>query len=143
MSRPTIPTRKLNLAQQLASLHRAYPEGKGLIRHPRLMWEDRLRPTPLSRTYCAQVKYQVGSAPRTYVVNPSLLERANGRRVPHLYSQAEQWLCLYLPNAGGWNPSKFISETIIPWALLWLFYFEEWLLSDEWKGGGVHPPRKD
>jgi hypothetical protein len=22
---------------------------------------------------------------------------------------------------------------------LWLFYFEEWLWSDDWKGGGMHP----
>jgi hypothetical protein len=143
MSRSSIPKRRLNTAQQLASLYRLYPRGKGWIRHPILTWEDQLRPTPLSRTYSAAVKYQPGSAPRAYVVNPSLLELADGRHVPHLYSQAEQRLCLYLPNAGGWNPSKFISETIIPWALLWLFYFEEWLLSDEWKGGGVHPPRED
>ena len=32
-----------------------------------------------------------------------------------------------------------ISGTIVPWTILWLFYFEEWLMSDEWKGGGVHP----
>jgi hypothetical protein len=25
------------------------------------------------------------------------------------------------------------------WATLWLFYFEEWLASDDWKGGGMHP----
>jgi hypothetical protein len=48
-----------------------------------------------------------------------------------------------LPKAGEWNSSRFISETIVPWTSLWLFYFEEWLLSDEWKGGGVHPPHKD
>ena len=143
MSRPSFPTQKLNLAQQLFSLRRFYSEGKGTIRHPVLMWENQLAPTPLSRTYSTAVKYQLGLPPRTYVLNPSLIELASGRRVPHLYSQVEQRLCLYLPNAGEWNSSKFISETIIPWTLLWLFYFEEWLLSDEWKGGGIHPPRKD
>jgi hypothetical protein len=27
----------------------------------------------------------------------------------------------------------------VPWTALWLFYFEEWLTSDDWKGGGIHP----
>jgi hypothetical protein len=27
----------------------------------------------------------------------------------------------------------------VPWTALWLFYFEEWLVSNEWKGGGEHP----
>jgi hypothetical protein len=32
-----------------------------------------------------------------------------------------------------------ISDTIVPWAVLWLYYFEDWLATDEWKGGGKHP----
>jgi hypothetical protein len=32
-----------------------------------------------------------------------------------------------------------LDQTIVPWAALWLFFFEEWLATDEWKGGGVHP----
>jgi hypothetical protein len=36
-----------------------------------------------------------------------------------------------------------IDNTIVPWAILWLFYFEEWLSSDEWKGGGEHPLESD
>jgi hypothetical protein len=35
-----------------------------------------------------------------------------------------------------------IDLTIVPWAMLWLFYFEEWLSSSDWKGGGVHPGDK-
>jgi hypothetical protein len=143
MSRPSILTQKLNLAQQLFSLRQVYPEGKGAIRHPVLTWENQLTPTPLSRTYCTVVTYRFGSAPRTRVLSPSLVELAEGRSIPHLYSQKDQRLCLYLPGTGEWNSSRFISKTIIPWALLWFFYFEEWLLSGEWKGGGLHPPSED
>jgi hypothetical protein len=32
-----------------------------------------------------------------------------------------------------------LDQTVVPWAILWLFYFEEWLTSNEWKGGGMHP----
>ena len=35
-----------------------------------------------------------------------------------------------------------LDQTIVPWAILWLFYFEEWLSSNEWKGGGMHPEEK-
>jgi len=35
-----------------------------------------------------------------------------------------------------------IDQTIVPWAVLWLFYYEEWLVSDRWKGGGEHPPER-
>jgi hypothetical protein len=143
MSRPLIPTLNLNLAQQLFSLRQFYPEGEGAIKHPVLTWEGQLTPTPLSRTYYTRVTYRVGSAPETRVLSPSLVELADGRRIPHLYSQKDRRLCLYVPGTNQWNSSKFISKTIIPWSLLWFFYFEEWLLSGEWKGGGVHPPSKD
>jgi hypothetical protein len=143
MNRPSIPAQNLNLAQQLFSLRQFYPEGKGTIRHPVLTWENQLTPLSLSRTYFTAVTYRFGSAPRTRVLSPSLVKLAEGRRIPHLYSQNEQRLCLYLPGTGEWNSSKFISKTIIPWALLWFFYFEEWLLSSEWKGGGAHPPSGD
>ena len=35
--------------------------------------------------------------------------------------------------------TKRIDQTIIPWTYTWLFYFEDWLSTDDWKGGGRHP----
>jgi hypothetical protein len=32
-----------------------------------------------------------------------------------------------------------LDQSIVPWTALWLFYFEEWLESNDWKGGGEHP----
>ena len=55
------------------------------------------------------------------------------------YSETPVNLCLYLPGTGEWSPDRRLDQTIVPWAALWLFYFEEWLWSNEWKGGGVHP----
>ena len=34
---------------------------------------------------------------------------------------------------------KFLSETIIPWAIEWLYYYEIWLVTGTWNGGGEHP----
>jgi hypothetical protein len=36
-----------------------------------------------------------------------------------------------------------IDQTFVPWVATWLFYFEEWLASDDWKGGGEHPNLED
>jgi hypothetical protein len=35
-----------------------------------------------------------------------------------------------------------IDQTFVPWTALWLFYFEDWLTTNEWRGGGEHPPQK-
>lgn len=32
-----------------------------------------------------------------------------------------------------------LDLTVVPWTSLWLFYFEDWLDSGEWRGGGMHP----
>lgn len=36
-----------------------------------------------------------------------------------------------------------MAPQLIPWIATWFYYFEEWLVSDEWKGGGVHPGGKN
>jgi hypothetical protein len=77
--------------------------------------------------------------PKVFVMQPNLHELAQGRRLPHIYSDNPPKLCLYLPRAFEWNRSHRLDRTIVPWTALWLFYFEEWLWSDEWKGGGMHP----
>ena len=59
------------------------------------------------------------------------------------YDQNPPRLCLYLPNTGEWTSAMRLDQTIVPWSILWLFYFEEWLVSNEWKGAGVHPGDED
>jgi len=63
---------------------------------------------------------------------------AEGRDLPHVYSSHPPELCLYLPGAFEWSRQDRLDLTIVPWTALWLFYFEEWLWSDDWKGGGMH-----
>lgn len=36
-----------------------------------------------------------------------------------------------------------IANTIVPWAVEWLFFYEVWLVTGEWGGGGEWPPRSD
>ena len=86
-----------------------------------------------------RIRYPQGGIPDTFVTSPNLRELACDRTIPHLYSQEKVRLCLYLPSAGQWSPADFLADSIVPWAYTWLFFFEDWLLTDEWKGGGVHP----
>lgn len=130
----------LTAAKQYFHLRRMGPDGgEGQLRAGRLTWRIRIRPTPLSRVYLVRIDYQAGNTPRVFVEEPDIVALADGRRLPHVYGEDPVRLCLYLPGAFEWAGWMRIDTTIIPWAALWLFYFEEWLLSDEWKGGGQHP----
>jgi hypothetical protein len=131
---------ELSVALQLHRL-RSNPlaQGSGGARRGRLDWHYQARPTPLSRAYEVQLTYQIETSPRVYVHDPVLVDLADGRWLPHVYQQRPARLCLYLPGAGEWSPRLRLDETVVPWTALWLFFFEEWLATDEWKGGGVHP----
>jgi len=37
------------------------------------------------------------------------------------------------------NKSKYLSLTIIPWTIEWLYFYKIWLATGEWCGGGEHP----
>jgi hypothetical protein len=132
--------RPLTAVQQVIALKRsAICAGQGSVRLGRLLWEFETRPTPLSRSYGLRIVYRQDAPPYAFVIRPDLVDLAGGRKLPHVYKERPTHLCLYLPRAREWDNSMSISETIVPWALLWLFYFEDWLVSDDWKGGGVHP----
>lgn len=109
----------------------------------RLLWEFPARPTALSREYRLRIAYRYEDIPQVYVLGPDLVALSGGRQIPHVYQQKPTRLCLYLPEAREWLPSMFIDKTIVPWSYLWLFYFEDWLGTGEWKGGGIHPETPD
>jgi hypothetical protein len=104
-----------------------------------LTWWWDVSPTPLSRVYRLRLEYRAGGTPQVFAERPHLPTLAGGRPLPHVYGQDPTRLCLYLPDTAEWTPAKPLDETLVPWATVWLFYFEEWLASNEWKGGGVHP----
>lgn len=135
---------KLTAAQQYWVLQRnPVCCGSGRLHCGKLVWEFEVTPTPISRTYRLRIEYQQGATPAVVVVEPDLSVLAEGRALPHVYEQHPARLCLYLPKAREWTSEVIIATSIVPWAYLWLFYFEEWLLSNEWKGGGEHPKATD
>ncbi len=130
--------KKLTIIQQAVALRHLYPESNYSAHLNRLSWTGVLQPTALSREYTVSVEYNLGKSPRTCVVDPILLVPA-GQTLPHVYSQKEQHLCLYYPFGNSeWNSSMCIARTIVPWASEWLFYYELWLATGKWLGGGIH-----
>lgn len=136
---PNAP-RLLTAAQQFARLRQnASCVGEGSLRSGGLIWRFAMRPTPLSRKYRVRLEYHQGLVPHAFVEDPDLVLLADGRSIPHVYSQKPTRLCLYLPRKFEWQDWMRLDETFVPWIAVWLFYFEEWLLSNDWKGGGEHP----
>ena len=48
-------------------------------------------------------------------------------------------MCLFRPGKYEWTFDTLVSKSIIPWAVEWLYYYEVWLATNEWCGGGEHP----
>jgi hypothetical protein len=130
----------LTAAQQFRCLQ-ANPlcAGAGDLFAGQLVWVYETTPSPFGRAYVARIVFRQDGAPVVFIDAPNLTLLAEGRRIPHVYRQDPTELCLYLPGAFQWSPWMRIDQTIAPWVMLWLYFFEDWLWSGEWRGGGEHP----
>ena len=117
--------------------------GRGRVHRGKLLWEFGARPTALGRIYDMRLTYERGDFPKVCAQNPDLNALADGRFLPHVYSARPVQLCVYHPKYLEWAPTQSFTETIVPWTYLWLAYYEDWLVTDEWKGGGKHPGEID
>lgn len=97
----------------------------------------RLRPTQQSVEYKIWIDSKVGEKTvRIFVIDPEIIKECDGKDPPHRYSDGS--LCLYYPPKNEWNYKDLWAETLIPWASLWLYYYEIWNETGEWLGGGIH-----
>jgi hypothetical protein len=64
------------------------------------------------------------------------LDGRPGESLPHVYREGT--LCLY--RKGEWSSAMLIANSIVPWASEWLLFYEIWLATGEWHGGGDWPP---
>lgn len=97
-----------------------------------------MQPTPASRTYHVRIDYEAGKRPAAYV--DGLYTRADGRPIPHTYAPNRP--CLFYPQGREWRSDMSIAATIVPWLSLWLYYYEVWLATGSWEGGGIaHEPK--
>lgn len=128
---------RLGLGEQLAHLRLHFPNFDSDIHHGGLRSVGCIQPTLISRDYKVEFSQRGGKSPEVRVITPQLQRGKSDENIPHMYGQER--LCLYLPSGEEWKPSDPIALTIVPWTSLWLVYYEGWLATGEWQGGGVHP----
>lgn len=107
----------------------------------------KIQPTESSKDYFVLLEYKsVQVTPKVYI-SVDQLDVEDLDSIPHKYGLKELYgkkyvnLCLNFTNE--WNPRMRISDTILPWICEWLYFYEVWLITGEWCGGGKHPTKKD
>ena len=131
------PRFRLSLKDQVGRMEACQPQfSVKRWRGKELEWEGSLRPTPACETYRVRVTYRLGGYPQVFVLSPPLRNGAENAPPPHMYN--DKSLCLFFPEAKEWDSSMPIAETIVPWASSWLYFYEVWLATGVWSGGGRH-----
>ena len=109
---------------------------------------------PDKREHTVRIRYRVPFVldnvslrdvqPMVQVLNP-LLERHpdyDEGPIPHVYvsvrTPALPYLCLFSPSDREWSTFDLIAETTVFWAAERLYFYEGWLVTRKWQGGGRH-----
>lgn len=134
---PDLAVRLLDLASLgIPGATHEFRSGRGLT------YRMELSPSSASRLYECELHVPPGLVlPEMFVRDPDLNILAGGKKLPHVYPYKGKGihLCLWQPRYREWTWSMKLSETYVPWTIQWLFYFEDWLSTGEWAGGGEHP----
>lgn len=134
----TLSNLALNIYIQGKKLEKVIPYSVLRFDKNEMIWEGDIRPTLISKIYRIRINYVFGRKPVIRIIS-EVLDRLKNEKLPHVYSDKRQELCLYYPKNNEWNSSMYISQTILLWASEWLFFYEHWLITNEWLGGGIHP----
>jgi len=115
--------------------------GYGHLGRNSFYWVYDAQPSVLSDVYRILVVYHKDYySPSVYILSDDMSQLS---KAPHLYDRDKIKLCLYYPKGNQeWTKRDSLCNTIVAWTNLWLYYYEEWLYSGKWKGGGIHPPPK-
>jgi hypothetical protein len=135
---PTVAQRALELRAI------GLPGARASYRGQELNFHAGIAPGNFGRLYrCLLRVLPDGARPDMIVVEPDLALLAGRRKIPHTYAYKGKGtcLCLWWPKKRDWVPQMKFADTLIPWTAEWLYYFEIWLKTGEWAGGGVHPDR--
>jgi len=133
-----------SLAQRACELRKLPLEGAHLLflSGRALHYRCRLAPSEFGRIYTCELRVTPDAQPpEMFVLDPYLSTLSPEKFLPHIYPSKEVGtkLCLWWPKQREWLPQMKLSETYIPWTSEWLWYFEDWLATGIWSGGGEHP----
>lgn len=129
--------RGLDSQEQHTRLTMFFPNFRRTARGNPVIWEGTVRPIG-GAAYKIQIEYRHGHRPIVRVLEPALQRRSDDEPIPHTFKTGS--ICLHM--IAEWSASMYIHETIIPWAVLWLYFYEAWHATGVWLGGG-HEPAND
>lgn len=128
--------------RQAVQLKLTYPDCFCEVYHNRLIWKGAIKPTELSRTYKIKVICHGFKGRPRVVLYGNEIPKISCNSFPHHFKidrkSNEVELCLHMPYEFDYR-YNWIADTIIPWAQEWLYFFEIWLATGEWCGGGHTP----
>ena len=131
----------ITLIQQKVALCSAYKGADCVIdkKKNQLFWSGKIKPSALSKEYTVFLSYRFDKSPKVWIIGDEL-EKLDDANFPHKFDINPKnkmvQICLY--RYSEFNSSKLIANTIIPWTVEWLYYYELWLATGEWLGGGEH-----
>lgn len=132
--------KSFRLIDQMVALKISYPEASCYIRCGVLYWSGKICPSPLSQDYSVHLEYKLRKRPYVTAQGQNL-KRLDDPKFPHKFHVDKEKqiveMCLYL--SPDFSSHMLLADTVIPWAVEWLYYYEIWLATDEWCGGGKHP----
>lgn len=130
---------KIRIITQARKLKSEFPESCVNTRFDRqLEFTSYLQSSPLGKRYKIKIIAHLDKKIRVFITKPKKLDLAIGEdRLPHVYCTEKQELCLFYPKFREWSYSKLIVDTIIPWTMEWLFFYEVWLSTGKWIGKGI------
>ena len=143
------------IEDQIAAMATTWPRFRLKARSGRAaIWEGEV--CPLKQPFTISIGYVMPLVielldlrriqPRVSVLTPQLRPRRNDPegQLPHVYytgkGPLDVILCLFDPDAREWSPAMSIAETTVPWSIDWLFAYEGWRATGEWKATGKHVP---
>lgn len=128
-------TTKYTAMQQYLDFKKNLPGWKIQPHHNGFTAKSIIQPSPLSDYYEVRITYKQDCSPKIVVLNNKLKPRTPNGKIKHTYNDGS--LCLYYPRAKEWTTKDLISQTIVPWISVWLYYYEIWHATDLWLGGGI------
>lgn len=142
-----------SIEQQIQAMAFQWPDFKLTERIDQsATWEGILAPD--KRAYLVRVRYRVpmvlenitltDAQPRVQVIGPKLERHPDYEEgpIPHVYrcraDSSLPFLCLFSPSLREWDVNDFLADTTIFWTNEWLYFYEGWLVTKKWRGGGRH-----
>jgi hypothetical protein len=128
------------MAQQIGSMSTGHPQLRTKLKRNKVIWGGPWCPSALSENYTIRVTYEFRQRPRIAILNPTLRLAFGCEKLPHTYPDGQYDICVHLPEE--WNSRLLIVNTIMPWISQWLRFYEYWVQTGSWEGGGEHPEFK-